>query len=196
MTTMIRIIHAIAGAAGLLLAGTALAGTVGDWSYRTEGSYFAATSDASGHLFGQWCNPTDGRCHYLIALPVRCIAGERYVTLANSDSSANAVEIECAGRLEGRDERGRALYRYVFTNFASIDHQVRHSQGIAFAFPLEGDRFIVPRFSLAGALQAITAMRAAADRALPRRGAPGGGPPAAAPASDRHAGFAGTPAAR
>jgi hypothetical protein len=164
---MRRWASAVGMIAGIGLAAPVAGATVGDWSYRTEGSFFAATSDDGGNLFGQWCSGKDGGCHYLMALPVRCIEGERYVTLANSDSSANAVEIECRGALEGRNEQGRALYRYVFTNFSSIDHQVRHSRGIGLAFPLEGDRFIVARFSLAGALQAITAMRGAAERALP-----------------------------
>jgi len=167
---MRRWMRGVGAVAAAGVAAAALADTVGDWSYRTEGTFFAATSDDQGNVFGQWCSVKDGSCFYLIALPVVCFEGERYVTLANSDSSANAVEIECRGSLEGRNEQGRALYRYVFSNFASIDHQVRHSLGIGFAFPVEGDRFLVARFSLAGALQAITAMRGAAERALPATG--------------------------
>jgi hypothetical protein len=139
---------------------------VGDWSYQTQRGFFAATANDSGNVFGQWCDVRDGNCMYLIAIPMRCEEGETYPVLANSDSSANAVEIVCRGPLEGRNADGRALYRFVFTNFASIDHQVRQSQRIGFAFPTQGDAFHVSRFSLSGALQAISAMRSAAERAV------------------------------
>jgi len=157
--------RAIALMVALLSVSAAHAEKVGDWTYQSERSYFAATVNDSGNVFGQWCDVYDGNCIYLIAIPMRCEDGETYPVLSNSETSANAVEIVCRGPLQGRNADGRALYRFVFTNFASIDHQVRQSQRIGFAFPTQGDGFHVSRFSLAGAIQAIGAMRRAAERA-------------------------------
>lgn len=146
--------------------GVARAERVGDWTYQTDRGWYAATVNDSGNVFGQWCDLRDGGCVYLMAIPIRCEDGEIYPVLSNSESSANVVEIVCRGALEGRNADGRPLYRFVFTNFASIDHQVRRSQRIGFAFPMSGDAFQVSRFSLAGAVQAISAMRGAAERAV------------------------------
>jgi hypothetical protein len=156
---------------GLLLAAAlcnaANGETVGDWEYKTQGVFYAATTNDSGNLFGQWCDIADRSCMYLMAIPVNCVTDERYLLLSNSDSSANGVEILCRGSLGSKNADGRPLYRYVFTNFDSIDHQVRHSRRIGFAFPMAGDAFHVARFSLAGAVPAITAMRGAAERRVP-----------------------------
>jgi hypothetical protein len=149
-----------------LAAAGAHAQTVGDWYYETRGGFYAATANDSGSLFGQWCDTDERSCVYLMAIPVHCARGERYLLLSNSDSSANGVEIVCRGALGSRNDDGRELYRYAFANFDSIDHQVRHSRRIGFAFPMADDAFHVSRFSLAGAVQAITAMRGAAERAL------------------------------
>jgi hypothetical protein len=143
---------------------------VGDWHYETRSGLYAATANDSGSLFGQWCDTRERSCVYLMAIPVACAKDERYLLLSNSDSSANGVEIVCRGPLGSRDDDGLELYRYAFANFDAIDHQVRHSRRIGFAFPMAGDAFHVARFSLTGAVAAITAMRGAAQRALPSPG--------------------------
>jgi len=155
-------------AASLLVPG-ARAQSAADWSYQTQRSLVASTSNRDGHRFGQWCDAGDGRCTYALAIPVRCEEGETYPVLANSDSSANVVEAVCDGPFGRRAADGRALYRYVLLNFPSIDHQVRHSRRIGFAFPLERDGILVTRFSLAGGVEAIAAMRSAAERATGAR---------------------------
>jgi hypothetical protein len=57
------------------------------------------------------------------------------------------------------------LYRYVFEGFATIDSAVKNSTRIGIAVPMEKSEVMVLRFSLDGALAAITLMRVAADNA-------------------------------
>jgi hypothetical protein len=167
-TTLAMFTMFAALAAGLLAHGAA-AHAADTWSHSSRPGHLASASNRSGHVFGQQCNAGDGRCTYVLAIPARCEDGETYPLLANSDSSANVVEVVCDGPFGRRAADGRALYRYVLLNFASVDHQVRHSRRIGFAFPLERDGILVSRFSLAGAVEAIAAMRSAAGRAAGAR---------------------------
>lgn len=137
----------------------------GDWSVRTGITLQAVTSAVTGDRFGQWCDAADGNCHYALLLPVPCESEERYVALANSDTSVSVTELVCGGAAGGAGTPARPLYRYVFANFGAIDHQVRQSRRIGFALPLEGDVFRIARFSLAGAVRAIGEMRGSAPRA-------------------------------
>lgn len=135
----------------------------GDWSVRTGRTLQAVTTAGTGDRFGQWCDAADGNCHYALLLPVPCEPEERYVALANSDTSVSVAELVCGGETGARAS-ARRLYRYVFANFGAIDHQVRQSRRIGFALPLDGDAFRFARFSLAGAMRAIGEMRGAAQR--------------------------------
>lgn len=150
-------------ALGPSLAAAAPPTGVGDWTIRTGRMLQATTRGAAGDRFGQYCNAQDGNCHYALLMPVPCEPEERYVVLANSDTSVNAAELVCGGAAGG-GAAGPRLYRYVFANFGAIDHQVRQSRRIGFALPLEGDAFRLARFSLAGAMGAIGQMRGAAQR--------------------------------
>jgi hypothetical protein len=54
--------RAIALMVAMLSVSAAHAGKVGDWTYQSERSDFAATVNDSGNVFGQWCDVYDGNC--------------------------------------------------------------------------------------------------------------------------------------
>ena len=81
--------------AAALLAHGAAAHAADAWSYSSQPGHLASASNRSGHVFGQQCDASDGRCTYVLAIPVRCEDGETYPLLANSDSSSNVVEAVC-----------------------------------------------------------------------------------------------------
>jgi hypothetical protein len=108
----------------------------------------------SGGILGQYCYPQEGGCVYILGLRNRCTKGNQYPVLVNADTGSKSVKVYCNGRLEiGR-------YQYVFTEFEEIHRAVLAASRIGFAFPLEGDEFIVVRFSLIGSNEAIAAMEA------------------------------------
>ncbi len=153
---------------GALTFSCASAQTVGDWTYSLRDPFYAATINDSGNVFGQWCDLDDRSCFYLVAFPTRCEEDDKYPVLINSDKGSFSTTLICRGKLKNRN-----LYRYVFANFDQIDGLAKSAQRVGVAIPLEGDEFRVIRFSLVGASVALTAMRAAGDRAVPasdRRG--------------------------
>jgi hypothetical protein len=151
--------------ASMVFAGSAAAENVGDWAYQAQRSFYAATVNDSGNVFGQWCDVSEGTCMYLVAFPVACREDANYPVLANADSGVEQVMVACKGALDSRNAEGRQLYRYAFSDFARIDALVRNSRRIGIAMPMEADQFRVFRFSLSGALPALTSMRGAAERA-------------------------------
>jgi hypothetical protein len=107
---------------------------------------------------------------WLIGVEQSCIEGNRYPVLANTDTGALHLDVVCAGRIEGSTR-----YRYAFSNFDEVDGIIRKAARVGFALPLEGDAFVVVRFTLNGAVRAITVMREAATaRANPNAPATGG----------------------
>jgi hypothetical protein len=161
---MSRLIRAFAACAALALPWAAHAQASGDWIHDAQKSFYAATVNDSGNVFGQWCDPQDRSCTYLVAFPASCRDGARYPALANGDGGADSVTLICRGALDGRNAEGRPLYRYAFENFDQVDTLVRGSRRIGIAFPIDGDAFRVLRFSLAGSQAAIATMRGAVER--------------------------------
>ena len=91
------------------------------------------------------------------------------LTLAACGADAEQPKGDLSGLTLVADDIGNrplatlpGLYRYVFTDFDSVNNSVLKSQRIGFAFPLRGDQFIVVRFDLDGAFAALRTMRAAA----------------------------------
>lgn len=122
---------------------------------------YAATSNDSEAVFGQYCYPEEGEsgtCYWLLANEVNCEKGSRYPVLVNSDAGAYSFEVLCFRQDEGRG-------RFAFTNFDEMDQIVRGGGRIAVAFPMASGLFQVNRFSLDGASRAVSAMRNRAERA-------------------------------
>jgi hypothetical protein len=151
---------------GLLVPGLAVAATFSDWEAFGDrsGSFLsAATVNRNQEVFGEWCYPDKGNCVWLIGITTQCREGDTYPVLANSDVGAVQFEVRCLGKL-----KVTAAYELVFTNFDDVDHIARKATRVRFAIPLHAGQFHIVRFSLAGAVRALTFMREAASSSTTR----------------------------
>jgi hypothetical protein len=58
------------------------------------------------------------------------------------------------------------LYRYIFSEFDTVDKIVKESTRVGFAVPLQSDNFRVVRFDLKGANRAIELLESVAEKAF------------------------------
>lgn len=154
---------------GLSISPTVDAQEIGAWFAETKTSLYAATSSDSGNFFGQRCDASEGSCYYFLGLSNSCTEESSYPVLANSDAGSASMRLICKGSTTGD---GPKMYRYFFSDFEAIDHLVRNATRVGFASPLQGDQFSVVRFSLQGAVTAITVMRNAAEKEQARKTQP------------------------
>jgi hypothetical protein len=90
-----------------------------------------------------------------------CKEGDQYPALANSDAGSVPVTVYCSAKVdEGR-------YRYIFTDFKTIDNIVAKAIRVGFAVPLQGDEFRVLHFDLSGSTRAITQLQAELQKRVP-----------------------------
>jgi hypothetical protein len=125
-----------------------------DWGVgrSTDGeSIYAATINDSMGVLGQYCFTKNGNCIWLLANDVDCEEGGTYSVLMNSDLGAQNLDIACF-TYQGKG-------KFAFKDFSTIDAAIKKSSYIGFAFPMKSGYFQVSRFSLHGALSAITYMR-------------------------------------
>lgn len=163
--------RACAGIALTLLTGVivprlAVAATFADWETSGDraGSFLsAATVNRNQEVFGQWCYPGRGNCIWVIGITTPCHKGNTYPVLANSDVGVVQLEVRCLGKLEVT-----GAYELVFTKFDDVDHIARTATRVGFAIPLKADQPRLVRFSLSGAVRALTLMREAASSAAAR----------------------------
>lgn len=146
--------------ASVLCCAPALGAEFGKWvtESTTDNVLYAATTNDSGALLGEFCFPGNGTCVWLIGMETRCNSGDSYTVLANSDAGSAPLKVLCDGQLEN------GSYRYVFGDFEEIDGMVKRATRIGFAVPLQTDEFRVFRFPLQGAKAAIAIMRSRAER--------------------------------
>ena len=141
----------------------------GSWSagQMSEGEgLFAATSNDSGNVLGQYCVWNKDSCFYIIAFKTACELNSEYPVLVNADTGALPLRIRCDGVLTGGSVNG--FYRYVFTDFKTVDRLVKEATNVGFALPLQKDEFRVIRFDLNGSNEAIAHMRTAATASAPQ----------------------------
>lgn len=133
----------------------------GSWGWEaTNSSFFAATANDSGAVFGQFCYPgEDNKCYWLVGLSSGCQTGDEYPALVNSDTGAASLRLVCMGK-----SKDGAYYRYAFTDFDSIDAVAKDAARVGIAVPLKGDEFRVSRFDMSGSRPAVLAMRLLAER--------------------------------
>jgi hypothetical protein len=163
----LKVINRVKPAMKFLLAGLATASfqmafsqTAGLWDYEIKNDFYAGTTNDSSNTFGQQCATSDKTCRYFVGMPSSCQDKVSYPALVNSDGGAFHARLLCVGRVGKYN-----LYHYVFEDFANIDSAVKNSARIGIAVPMENSEVMVLRFSLDGALAAITRMRGAADHA-------------------------------
>ena len=158
---MLRIISA-ALPAFIIVCGSSAYGeaqTFGNWAVDLSDPsiYTAVTVNDSNHQFGQYCLfDKDSSCEWFFETNTSCSDGSKYPVLANADSEVLYLEVVCLGEIKG-------TYAYVFTDFEKVDKLIRTSKRVGFAVPHD-DEFAVFRWNLNGVTNAISAMRAAAER--------------------------------
>lgn len=124
---------------------------VGDWQVKvnTQNTNITATTiNDSGNEFGRVCYFENRECGWAMLSKTPCKKDVETPVLVNSDSGAWQLTVKCT--LSARTG-------YVLS-FTSQDEFSRISQNdlyVGIAFPLESGKFLVTRFSLNGADQAI-----------------------------------------
>lgn len=144
--------------------------TIGDWvwddaSAKSMGSLFALTMNEAEQSMGQFCYASEGKCYWILTLPTACSKGAKIPVLVNGEAGAGGGTLHCLG---DRVIAGKTHYRMVFADFDAFDElfrQLGKSPSIGVAFPTEGDKFRVARFSLEGAVAAVDQMRKKLARA-------------------------------
>ncbi|MGH8139117.1 MAG: hypothetical protein ACREVV_13135 [Steroidobacteraceae bacterium] len=135
--------------------------TYGAWSVAVSDDrsfVYAATTNDSGALLGEYCYPGKGSCMWILGTKTKCEEGAKYPMLANSNAGAFQLQVTCGGLAPN------SLYSLAFTNFDDVDHLIKNGAKIGFAIPLQADEFRVIRFILNGSSQAITSMRSVATK--------------------------------
>ena len=137
------------------------------WTVNTtdDEAYYAATTNDSGSVFGQWCYLQSGNCLYLIGLTTSCEKGSSYPVLANSDAGSEQLKLLCTGPVPN----SKNFHALAFDNFDAIDSLVRKASRIGIAIPLKDGTFEVYRFGLIRSNVEIDRMRAAAEKRVQGR---------------------------
>ena len=104
---------------------------------------FAATTNDSGEMLGEYCYASTGKCLWLLGMKTPCEEKDSYVLLANSSSRAKALEVTCAKDL------GDGTHIYVF-DWKELESVIKGASWVGLAFPMQKDAFKVVRFSLNG----------------------------------------------
>jgi hypothetical protein len=112
---------------------------------------FAATSNDSGGIFGEYCSRDNETCMWLLSADTTCNEGNEYPVLVNTDAGASFTRIVCMKPINGRP-------RYAFASYADIERIVEGASWMGVAFPLASGKFHVSRFSLTGRAQAVAFM--------------------------------------
>lgn len=146
----------------VLVTGRSQAAQFGEWEtgVADDGEYyFAITANDSGSIFGQFCYKDEGSCLWLVSFATECKKDSEYPALASGASGASSVTIHCFGTTPGM----KGHYRYIFTDFDTIDKMVRGGTQIGVVVPLASEQFKVFRFNLNGAVASINSMRRSAQ---------------------------------
>lgn len=157
---MLRKTNVVVGFLFLVLTNNGSAQDFGNWHVDTssEDAVYAATGNDSGAVFGQFCFLSAGSCYWFLGMSTACEKDAQYPVLANSDAGAWKFDVVCNGQIPN------GMYRYVFSDFNTVDALVRKGSRLGIAFPMKGDQFLVSRFLLNGSVTALTVMRAAAEK--------------------------------
>lgn len=118
----------------------------GDWSVIVAddgGSMYAATSNDSEEVLGEFCSFESGSCSWRLGMDTACEKGDEYPLLANSSSGAQHLMVTCLNPLKS----GGHVYGFAWKDIESV---IKDAKWMGMAFPMDGDAFRVVRFSLKG----------------------------------------------
>lgn len=136
----------------------------GSWevsSITADDGIYAATVNESKAVLGQYCLYDMEQCFWVLVNDINCNEGSQVPVLVNTDGEALNQMLLCM-KIDGKPG-------YAFTDFNAIEAVVRASSKVGIAFPLQSGLFQVNRFSLTGAIRAITFMRSKAEDAITKR---------------------------
>jgi hypothetical protein len=161
-------------AAGLT-ASSAAAEPHGAWHAGTHnGSPIALTINESQQALGFMCTKGQG-CEWRITVKASCRMDNEYHTLAASPQGAIPLTVRCLGKLDSGE-----AYRYSFTDTKQVLALIAGDQDggrVGFVIPQDDATFLVMRFSLSGAVDAIRETLTLAEKRLqvPTPSVPAGG---------------------
>ena len=131
------------------------------WTYgQTEDkrARWAMVMNDSGGALSQRCELSTENCYWSIAISTACEKDATFPILGSSDAGSIHINLYCG---ESFNYEGKPYYQYFFKDFAQIDKLVRDtSSPIGFAMALQSGRFLVIRFEMTNAVNAIDSMRA------------------------------------
>lgn len=129
--------------------------TFHDWGIGTSDDktfVFAATINDSGEAFGEYCYFKTGNCLWILGLHTKCDPNEPGIVLSNTATGSVSLNITCRG------STGKDMYTYVFSDWKSLEANIKDVSRIGFAFALASEQFSVVRFSLNGRTDSTAAI--------------------------------------
>jgi hypothetical protein len=125
-----------------------------DWTVQTNDArtnMTATTVNDSGNEFGRICYFENKMCGWALLSRNTCVEEVETPVLVNSESGAWQLTVKCL-----RSEKERSVL--MFSSSEELNRISASDREMGIAFPLQGGRFVVMRFSLVGSGQAVSAM--------------------------------------
>ena len=148
----------------IVAAGIVHAQTPDHWSVTQSDDktfIYASTVNDSGAFLGEYCYYATKKCLWMLGNTTACEKDHIYPILANSDTGAAQLDINCNG------VASNGIYGYSFTKWSDLEDVLKKSERIGFAVPLQQDQFLVYRFKLNGLAAAIRQAESAVASAPP-----------------------------
>jgi len=147
-----RICRGSAGAL-LLIASGAVSAEGGSWLLGSvdDGTPFASTFNADGEVLGLYCDVDSANCVWILGSNTPCEPQSAFAARATtSKADAQALTMHCGGKL------ANGLYRYVLSEFGTINDIVMESTRLHLVFPPRPEGV---DFDLTGGKEAIDGIR-------------------------------------
>ena len=148
-TSVLAVVLMVAGSASVRAAEQTFSDWIVDVSTDKERIYAATTND-SGSVLGEFCDLSTHKCSWLLAMDVACKDSVDLPILGNTASGAVQLNLTCGGQVDSG-----ATYQYYFSNWKDVELLLKDSSLVGFAFPMKGGQFKVSRFSLTGRTDAV-----------------------------------------
>lgn len=133
----------------------------GGWTTSLAGpdAIYATITNEDGDMFGKFCGETG--CAFVFSSKTTCAEDGDYSVLLNTDVAATATKVKCS--IVG------GSFLFTLTNTQDLQLMVQGSSMLGIAMALDGGTFLVQRFSLSGAKEAIQQLDKAAAETVRKR---------------------------
>lgn len=136
-------------------------GHFGSWSYghasTSPDRWYAMTVNAGATAFDKLCIPSENACYWELVSPARCEEGHHSPVLVSSSIGALGASLTCTGH--SFEVKGTVYYEEVLNHPRQLDRIVTQNHGvIGIALALQDGAFESQRFSLDGAVEALSMM--------------------------------------